>query len=946
MGVRQGLVIIVRIAVLVVLVFGTTFLDQGETNNAQTFTTVSAQGETQPYSIFLPLVVITRDDIASAESNLAVRTVSAGYAHACAVRLDGSLICWGLNNYGQASPPPGTFQQVSAGANHTCALSTDGTVACWGDDTYGQSTPPAGQFSHVTAGGYHSCARDAAGAITCWGWNSFDQLVGIPTGTFSQVAAGNLHTCALSTGGTVSCWGWNADGQSDAPAGTFRQVSAGGSHSCATANDGTATCWGSNVDGELNAPAGSYRFVGAGGFHTCGLDEPGAIVCWGSNGYGQLNEIPEGPFREISNGGQHTCGVREAGGTLACWGWNRSGQSFPPSGVMISAGRGHACAVRVDGALSCWGENDAGQADPPDGAFTRVSVADGYSCAVRTDGSLTCWGRDIPGVLSPPAGVFVDVSTGSEHACALDLAGNLTCWGSNADGKISPPAGIYSIVSAGRNHTCALRPDGSIACWGSNDAGQTIAPAGTFTQISAGGAHTCARTTLGALVCWGANDAGQATPESGTFAQVSAGFMHTCGIRADGVAVCWGANMGGESNAPEGIFSTISAGEGYSCGVRLDGTLNCWGTSIGTPQIAIAPTALPSAAAGTAYQAALTASGGTPPYTINLASGTLPEGLSLSEDGLLSGTPAADGTFTFTVEAADSGDPAFSGLRNYTLTVLPRAADTTPPVITANVSGPAGKNGWYIGPVEITWMVSDPESAVTERKRCDPVTLRDDTAGVTLTCTATSQGGTASVSVTIKIDQTPPTLKEISINPNVIYLNGTAKVETRARDDLSGVSKVDCPVLDTSRVGKQRLTCTAIDEAGNVSKPISASYHVIYRFKGFFPPLENPPAINRAVAGQTIPIKFEVLDANSKPVKNLDQIFIHYEVVKCNADWTEVDLSVTNIIEEPGLKHQGDGRYQFNWKTNKGYANSCKIVTLDLGDGSEEKHTFLVYFRK
>ncbi len=60
--------------------------------------------------------------------------VSAGYAHTCGLRTDGTLACWGCNDYGQAAPPAGTFSQVSAGGYHTCGLQTDGTLACWGHD--------------------------------------------------------------------------------------------------------------------------------------------------------------------------------------------------------------------------------------------------------------------------------------------------------------------------------------------------------------------------------------------------------------------------------------------------------------------------------------------------------------------------------------------------------------------------------------------------------------------------------------------------------------------------------------------------------------------------------------------------------------------------------------------------------------------------------------------
>jgi alpha-tubulin suppressor-like RCC1 family protein len=68
--------------------------------------------------------------------------VSAGTLHTCGILEAGAIVCWGLNDDGQASPPGGTFAQVSAGVLHTCGLQTNGTVDCWGFDYYGQSSPP------------------------------------------------------------------------------------------------------------------------------------------------------------------------------------------------------------------------------------------------------------------------------------------------------------------------------------------------------------------------------------------------------------------------------------------------------------------------------------------------------------------------------------------------------------------------------------------------------------------------------------------------------------------------------------------------------------------------------------------------------------------------------------------------------------------------------------
>jgi len=84
------------------------------------------------------------------------------------------------------------------------------------------------------------------------------------------------------------------------------------------------------------------------------------------------------------------------------------------------------------------------------------------------------------------------------------------------------------------------------------------------------------------------------------------------------------------------------------------------------------------------------------------------------------------------------------------------ARDTTPPVIKATVNGTLGTNGWYTSNVSVTWTVTDTGSSITSKSGCGNVTLTTDTSGVTYTCQATSRGGTASQSVTIKRDTTPP----------------------------------------------------------------------------------------------------------------------------------------------------------------------------------------------
>jgi hypothetical protein len=72
------------------------------------------------------------------------------------------------------------------------------------------------------------------------------------------------------------------------------------------------------------------------------------------------------------------------------------------------------------------------------------------------------------------------------------------------------------------------------------------------------------------------------------------------------------------------------------------------------PVITLSPPTLPNGTLTVPYSQTITASGGTAPITFTVTSGTLPPGLALSSSGVVSGTPTAAGSFSFTVRATDA----------------------------------------------------------------------------------------------------------------------------------------------------------------------------------------------------------------------------------------------------------------------------------------------------
>jgi hypothetical protein len=83
--------------------------------------------------------------------------------------------------------------------------------------------------------------------------------------------------------------------------------------------------------------------------------------------------------------------------------------------------------------------------------------------------------------------------------------------------------------------------------------------------------------------------------------------------------------------------------------------------------VCITTTTLPSGTVSVPYSATLASVGGTPPYTYSLASGSLPPGLALSPSGMVTGSPTASGTFTFTIKVTDSAGE--TAIQAFTVTV-------------------------------------------------------------------------------------------------------------------------------------------------------------------------------------------------------------------------------------------------------------------------------------
>ena len=514
---------------------------------------------------------------------------------------------------------------------------------------------------------------------------------------------------------------------------------------------------------------------------------------------------------------------------------------IPTTSAQVSAGGWHACALKMDGALVCWGRNDRGQVNIPAGLppVAQVSAGDGHNCSVSVAGSVNCWGANNVSQSNVPTeiGLVAQVSAGGGHTCALRTNRTLRCWGNNFEGQATVPAalGPVSQVSAGNNHTCALEVDGTLRCWGRNDYGQAAVPASLrpFKQVSAGFFYTCAVKSDATVACWGRNEFGNTVVPTGlgSVVQVSAGANHTCALKSDATVVCWG-NYGypdGRAVVPSGLSSVVQLSDGHfhSCALKSDGSVVCWGNDALAGSVITVPTGLsliappnqpPAARAGAdRIVSATSAAGASVTLDGSASSDADGDALSFTWTGSFGTATGASptvvlplGSHTITLSVSD-------GVETSTSTVQILVKDTSAPLITPTVIGTRGTDDWYTSDVAISWAVVDDESAITESTGCANASVATNGDERTFTCTATSGGGTATRSVSVKRDATVPIVTATVTGTQGVdgwYTSNVNVAWSVSSGGPSGMSPVCAGETQSTDTRGRTFTCVATTGAG------------------------------------------------------------------------------------------------------------------------------------
>jgi hypothetical protein len=239
------------------------------------------------------------------------------------------------------------------------------------------------------------------------------------------------------------------------------------------------------------------------------------------------------------------------------------------------------------------------------------------------------------------------------------------------------------------------------------------------------------------------------------------------------------------------------------------------------------------------------------------------------------------------------------------------------------------------------------------------VTCTDDSGAGTfaLTLTATDDdGGSASSNTTLTMQNVKPTIAGLfkldgtTPLPATIIVAGTLPIKVPFGDlgtNDAHTAQIDCgtgytsigtvsPGFQTSctfaTIGPKTIRVKVTDDDGGISDEKTQLITVKYLFDGFYAPVDRPNTMNLSKAGQAIPLKWRLTNANGAPITDLTGVTVQAVGISCSLSNT------TDQIEEyaagaSGLQNQGNGNYQFNWKTPTTYANSCKSIALVFGAG-------------
>jgi alpha-tubulin suppressor-like RCC1 family protein len=589
------------------------------------------------------------------------------WSHVLALRSDGSVIAWGLNDRGQANVPDAATNivAVAAGGTHSLALRANGTLMGWGDSSKEQLFFPPGLTNVVAiaAGGDLSMALRADGVVFYWGSGIGRSQITMPP--MRAISSGTAHGIAMRRDGALVGWGRNND-ELNAPTGpayippdlrAVTAMAAGTTHNVALRSDGTVAAWGSSVAALTKVPAAVTNALAVAASHnfSLALRSDRKVSAWGSLPAGLTTgatNVPLGLSNVISiaagawqgfailDEGQPVI-TRQPVGGITCIGrafaLSAEAQALTPISYQWRSNR-----VDIPGAigptLTLSNLTTAGEA-----VYQLIvsNLVNPQATVASVPVPLTV--MDDPGLaLLIPSNVLLTNYQGSSQVLTASVFGNGPVsyqWrlngtsipnGTNANLIFDPlrmtHAGIIDVQIANSATSAVASVNQRVLLlktWGymSNEPPTSItdvvAVAVSYGSYGYGMGHGLGIKPDGKLVAWGDTTYGQgsvpAVLSNSIITAVAAAPMHSLALRSDGRVFAWGSYSNPvRTNVPASASNVIAiaCGGGHDLALRSDRTIVAWGSgSSGQTNVPSSATNVVAISGGGSHSLALRADG-------------------------------------------------------------------------------------------------------------------------------------------------------------------------------------------------------------------------------------------------------------------------------------------------------------------------------------------------
>jgi HYR domain len=274
-----------------------------------------------------------------------------------------------------------------------------------------------------------------------------------------------------------------------------------------------------------------------------------------------------------------------------------------------------------------------------------------------------------------------------------------------------------------------------------------------------------------------------------------------------------------------------------------------------------------------------------------------------------------------------------AGTSNSSIATVGDAEDAeTALVVTVNGSSSAAANG-----VSVSNIAVDSAGQVTAN-----VAAACAATAASFTLRVTDSGSLfaeAALNVAVTLENKKPVINPVSNVVVMLPLNSPATSMPvmfplpTATDNCSTPTVVTSPVSGSAfNVGVTTVNVTATDVAGNTATS-SFTVTVSYNFAGFFSPVNNPPTVNGANAGQAIPVRFSLSGD-----KGLNIFAPGYPIsvpIGCMSGTPTTPIEETEAAGGSGLSYNAaTDQYHYVWKTDGAWSGTCRQLVVKLIDGS------------